>query len=63
MLESSHTTLEPSTPQQQSWGAVIAIVVILAMIVIGAFYAWNKRLGKEPGGAAALATTTATTTP
>lgn len=37
----------PSTPQQQSWGAIIAMVVILAMIIIGAFYSWQKRTGVE----------------
>lgn len=31
------------TPAQQSWGAMISIVVIMLMVVIGAFYAWGKR--------------------
>jgi uncharacterized membrane protein (DUF485 family) len=38
--------LPPGVPSQsqQSWGVVISIVVIVLMIVIGAFYAWGKRL-------------------
>lgn len=34
------------TPRQQSWGAVISIVVIVLMILIGAFYAWGKRISE-----------------
>ena len=38
--------LPPGVPsvKQQSWGVVISIVVIMLMIIIGAFYAWGKRL-------------------
>jgi hypothetical protein len=35
------------TPKNASWGAIISIIVILAMIVIGAFYAWGKRVDEE----------------
>lgn len=35
------------TPTQQSAGAVIAIVVIMLMIIIGAFYSWNKRIAEQ----------------
>jgi len=38
-------SLLPS-PKQQSWGALISIVVIVLMIVIGAFYAWGKRINE-----------------
>lgn len=49
---------EPSAPaapfpapvpsaKAQSWGTVIAIVVIVLMIVIGAFYAWGKRIAEN----------------
>jgi hypothetical protein len=31
----------------QSWGAVISIIVIVLMIVVGAFYAWGKRVAKD----------------
>lgn len=49
-----------STEKEQSWGALIAIFVVLAMVVLGAFYAWNKRVSREqtiPLRAAAAATT------
>ena len=36
-----------STEKEQSWGALIAIFVVLAMVVLGAFYAWNKRVSRE----------------
>lgn len=41
--------LIPGIPSQkaQSWGAVISIVVIVLMIIIGAFYAWGKRINQE----------------
>ena len=35
------------TPRQQSWGAVISIVVIVLMIIIGAFYSWGKRISES----------------
>ncbi len=50
-----------STPQQRSWGALIALVVILAMITLGAFYAWNKRASEPLSGGSSLPS--ATTTP
>lgn len=60
--EETHTpavNAEISTQAQQSWGAVIAIVVILAMVVIGAMYAWDNRISKETG---VTVPTTSTTT-
>lgn len=33
--------------KQQSWGVVISIVIIVLMIIIGAFYAWGKRIAEE----------------
>jgi len=44
---------QPILPQgvpsqkQQSWGVVISIVIIVLMIVIGAFYAWGQRIAQE----------------
>ncbi len=35
------------SPKQQQWGVLISIVVIVLMIVIGAFYAWGKRIAQE----------------
>jgi hypothetical protein len=41
--------LPPGTPspKAQSWGALISIVIIVLMIVVGAFYAWGKRIAEE----------------
>jgi hypothetical protein len=47
--------IKPPTPRQQSWGAVISIVVIVLMIIIGAFYAWGKRISE--GNVPATSTT------
>lgn len=33
--------------RQQSWGVVISIVVIVSMIVIGAFYVWGNRIAEQ----------------
>lgn len=35
------------SPQAQQWGAVISIVIIVLMIIIGAFYAWGERIAQE----------------
>jgi hypothetical protein len=39
----------PGVPskQAQSWGTVISIIVIVLMIVIGAFYSWGKRIAEQ----------------
>ncbi|MDE1919794.1 MAG: hypothetical protein KGH56_03865, partial [Patescibacteria group bacterium] len=34
------------SPKAQSWGALISIVVIVLMVIIGAFYAWGKRISE-----------------
>jgi len=48
MENQNPTNMPPvSTEKQQSWGALIAVFVILAMIVAGAFYAWGKRVSHE----------------
>jgi len=39
--------IKPPTPKQQSWGTIISLVIIIAMIVVGAFYAWGKRIAEE----------------
>ncbi|HVB20161.1 MAG TPA: hypothetical protein VNF51_02680 [Candidatus Paceibacterota bacterium] len=33
--------------KQQSWGAVISIVIIVLMVIIGAFYAWGQRISQS----------------
>ena len=30
-----------------SWGAVISITIILAMVIVGAFYSWGQRISQE----------------
>ncbi|MEK7144544.1 MAG: hypothetical protein AAB794_01640 [Patescibacteria group bacterium] len=35
------------SPQAQSWGTVISIIIIVLMIIIGAFYAWGKRVAQN----------------
>ena len=34
------------TKKQQSYGALVSIVIIVAIIVIGAFYVWGKRISE-----------------
>lgn len=42
-------TLPPGTPshEQQSWGVIISIIIIVLMIVVGAFYSWGKRVAQQ----------------
>ena len=40
-------TLGVPSQKAQSWGAIISIIIIVLMIVIGAFYAWGKRIAQE----------------
>lgn len=35
--------------KQQSWGALLSIVVIVLMIVVGALYAWGARIAEREG--------------
>lgn len=35
------------SPKAQSWGAIISIIIIVLMIIIGAFYSWGKRIAQE----------------
>jgi hypothetical protein len=45
------------SPKAQSWGAFISIVIIVLMIIIGAFYAWGKRITEENAPAIPTSTT------
>lgn len=49
----------PPTPAQQSWGALISIIIIVLMIIVGAFYAWGRRIAEQPYPVAEPATTPA----
>lgn len=44
------------SPKAQSWGALISIGVIVLMVVVGAFYAWGKRVSETNIPADALIT-------
>lgn len=46
------------SPKAQSWGTVISIIVIVLMIIIGAFYAWGQRIAEENALTAPAATST-----
>lgn len=37
----------PVSPKKSSWGGILAIIVILILIVVGAFYAWGERIVKD----------------
>jgi len=38
------TLPSPESKQKQaSWGAIIVILLIVTMVVVGAFYAWGQR--------------------
>lgn len=45
--DTSATKSDISPPKAQSWGAVMAIIIIVLMITIGAFYSWSKRVVEE----------------
>jgi uncharacterized protein HemX len=47
------TTRPADIHRNASWGALISIVIILAMVVIGAFYAWGQRITEEHAAQAA----------
>jgi hypothetical protein len=33
--------------KQQEWGVIISIVVIVLMVIVGAFYAWGQRIAQN----------------
>ncbi|MDO8567021.1 MAG: hypothetical protein Q7R58_02620 [bacterium] len=48
-MDNNEKLLPPGvpSPKAQQWGVVISIVVIVGMIIIGAFYAWGERIAQE----------------
>ncbi len=46
---SSNNTTPSGMPSRkaQSWGAIISIVIIVLMVIIGAFYSWGNRIAQE----------------
>jgi len=39
--------VQEAASRNASWGTIIVIIVLLGMIVTGAFYAWGKRVAEE----------------
>ncbi len=35
--------------EPKSWGSLISLIIVIAVIVIGAFYAWGKRIEHDRG--------------
>ncbi len=60
MEQHSRDSSQVST-KQQSVGATIAIVVVLAMVIIGAFYAWGKHSRTKQNTLQQTQTTSTTT--
>ncbi len=43
----------PST-KQQSYGALVSIIIIVAIVVIGALYVWGEDIANEKGAAGVI---------
>ena len=43
----SEGTSTGTVRRNASWGAIISITIILAMVIVGAFYAWGERISQE----------------
>ena len=58
-MDDNEKLLSPGTPspQAQSWGALLSIIVIVLMILIGAFYAWGERIAQNRAYTIPAATT------
>ena len=41
--------LPSGTPSHkaQSWGVLVSIIIIVMMVIVGAFYAWGKRIAQN----------------
>ncbi|HWH07157.1 MAG TPA: hypothetical protein VNU47_01355 [Candidatus Paceibacterota bacterium] len=39
--------VQEAASRNASWGTIIVILVMLGMIVTGAFYAWGQRIAEE----------------
>lgn len=47
-IYTTYMSMENTTPHQGSWGAIISILLILAIVVAGAYYAFTDRLSPSP---------------
>jgi hypothetical protein len=55
MEDTTNQPIIPPAPadapkKSSSWGVIIAILIILGMMVVGAFYAWGKRVNQGQAG-------------
>lgn len=50
VVETTHTPGKTPT----SWGAVIGVLLVLALIIVGAFYFWGKRVSETAANTEAL---------
>lgn len=41
-------TINTTSPRSGSWGAIISILLILAIVVAGAYYAFTDRVAPSP---------------
>lgn len=39
--------VQQAASRNASWGTIIVLIVIVGMIITGAFYAWGKRVAEE----------------
>jgi len=46
LLPPGETPPPMPSPKAQSWGVVISIIIIMLMIIVGAFYAWGERISQ-----------------
>jgi hypothetical protein len=46
-INSSEETPVPTVHRNASWGAIISITIILAMVIVGAFYSWGQRIAEQ----------------
>lgn len=53
-MENEQSAATPGVPSKkaQSWGAILSIIIIVIMVVVGAFYAWGKRVAQDEYNAA-----------
>jgi hypothetical protein len=56
-LTAPQPIIKPPSRARQSWGAIIAMIIIVLMIVVGAFYAWGKRIAEERAAIEAASST------
>ncbi len=48
----TYGTMEPTPasnpPVKKAYGSVLSILLIVLILVVGAFYVWNKRVAQQP---------------